>query len=102
MDVQILNTARATTGRVGALIGWNDEGMAAAIATGCVAAGPEGAPTTVGEGAAVREPPSLMQHAPPIEGPSDAQQSSAAIGEQVRQGHSVTTRLNTITARRPR
>jgi hypothetical protein len=50
----------------------------------------------------VLEAESLAQHIPPIEGPSDAQQSSAAIWGQTRQGHNAKKRQNTIPARRPR
>jgi hypothetical protein len=98
---QILNTARATTGRVGTLNGWTGAGPATAKATATAIGGAvtDPAAATVVDGVAVLEPPSPAQHALPIEGPSDAQQSSAAIWAQVRQGHSAKTRLNTITVR---
>lgn len=102
MEGQILNTARATVGRVGTWSTRTAPGRVASIATGCAAREPEATMRTVVDGAAVLEPPSLTQQAPLIEGPSEAQQSSAAVWAQVRQGHSAKTRLNTIMAKRPR
>jgi len=99
---QILKTARAMMGRVGSGCENTDTGTAASIVTGCAGAGAEATARTVADGTAVLEPESLAQHIPPIESPSDAQQSSAAIWGQTRQGHSAKTRLNPATANRPR
>ena len=99
---QILNTARATMGRVGSGCESTGTSTAASIVMGCAGARPEAKARTVAEGTTVLEPESLAQHIPPIESPSDAQQSSSAIWAQVRQGHNAKTTLNTITARRPR
>jgi hypothetical protein len=99
---QILNTARATTGRIGSGCESTGTSVARSMDMGCAGAGPEAAARTVADGTTVLEPESPAQHIPPIESPSDAQQSSAAIWAQVRQGHSAKTKLDTITARRPR
>ncbi len=89
-------------GRVGSGCENTATRTAASIVMGCAGAGPEATARTVADGTTVREPESLAQHIPPIESPSDAQQSSAAIWGQTKQGHSARTRLKAATANKPR
>lgn len=89
-------------GRVGIGRTKNRTGVAVSTATGCASAKPGAKARTVADGTTDLEPESSPQHVPAIVGPSDVQQSSAAIWEQTRQGHSARTRLKTVTAKRPR